>query len=114
MTGDELRALIAELEATYGSDVDFYAGRIWAMRDRFILGRILDNEIRHPEPPKVTREDKRGAALARRQKMHEMKASGMTHKKIAEAFGISSGRVGELLRQHGYWLRRQAMREASQ
>jgi phage terminase large subunit-like protein len=114
MTGDELRAMIAEIEAKHGADVDFHAGRVWAMQDRFILARILDNKMRWPEPPKMTREEKNKASLARRQKMHDMEKSGMTHKKIGEAFGISSGRVGQILMQHAYWLRRQAIKEASQ
>ena len=114
MTGDELRAMIAEIEAKHGADVEFYAGRVWAMRDRFILARILDNKMRWPEPPKMTREEKNKASLARRQKMRDMQQSGMTHKKIAEAFGISSGRVGQILMQYAFWLRRQAIKEASQ
>ena len=114
MTGDELRAMIAEIEAKHGADVDFYAGRVWAMRDRLILARILDNKMRWPEPTKMTREEKNKASLARRQKMHDMEKSGMTHKKIAEAFGISSGRVGQILFSYDRYLRRQAGREASE
>jgi DNA-binding NarL/FixJ family response regulator len=101
MTGDELRALIAKLEATYGSDVDFYAGRIWAMRDRFILGRILDNEIRHPKPPKTDkREILKKNAEARRVEIYEMAQSGAKQKDIAAKFGVSSTRIGELIRKH--------------
>lgn len=114
MTGDELRAMIAEIEAEHGADIDFNVGRVWAMRDRFILTRILDNQLRWPKPPKVTRVEKREAAIARRHKMHDMEKSGMTHKKIGEAFGISSGRVSQILMQHFFWLRRQATKEASQ
>jgi DNA-binding NarL/FixJ family response regulator len=101
MTGDELRALIAKLEATHGSDVDFYAGRIWAMRDRFILGRILDNEIRYPKQPKTDkRENLKKNAEARRVEIYEMVQSGVKQKDIAAKFGVSSTRIGQLIRKH--------------
>lgn len=118
MTGDELRAMIAEIEAKYGYDIDFYVGRVWAMRNQCVEIRFLNNEVRWPKSPNAAREEKleekRKAARARRQKMHDMKKSGMTHAKIGEAFGISGGRVGTLLIQHANWLRRQAVKETSE
>jgi hypothetical protein len=115
MTGDELRALIAELEATHGSDVDFYAGRIWAMRDRFILGRILDNEIRHPKPPKTDkRENLQKNSEARRVSMYEMLQSGAKQKDIAAKFGISAARTSELIRKHERILKRKQRMERDQ
>ena len=118
MTGDELRAMIAEIEAKHGSDFDFHVGRVWAMRNQSVVIRILNNKVRWPKQPNAAREEKleekRKAARARRQKMHDMKKSGMTHAKIGEAFGISGGRVGTLLIQHAKWLRRQAVKETSE
>lgn len=114
MTGDELRSMIAEIEAKHGPDVDFYAARVWAMRNRFILVRILDNEMRWPEKPKMTKEKRREAAISRRQQIYDMAKTKIPHKKIGEAFGVSSGRVGEILRQYNLHLRIKAMKEASE
>lgn len=115
MTGDELRAMISEIEARCGKNVTFHVGRVWAMdKKRFTLARILDDKIRWPEPAKVTIDEKRKASRARKQKMHDMAQSGMTHKKIADEFGISAGRVGQLLRSYDRFLCRCAENEASQ
>ncbi len=113
MTGDELRAMIAEIEGRHGADVNFCVGRVWAMRDRFILARILENKLRCPESLKAKRDDKDKEDLARKEKMHDMRKSGMTHKRIGEEFGISAGRVGEILRGYTRWLRHQAIQEVS-
>lgn len=112
MTGDELRALIAKLEATHGSDVDFHAGRIWAMRDRFILGRILDNEIRYPKQPKTDKkENLKKNAQARRVAMYEMLQSGVNRKDIAAKFCISVSRASQLILGHQRILQRKQKME---
>lgn len=118
MTGDELRAMIAEIEAKYGYDIDFYVGRVWAMRNQCIEIRFVNNEVRWPKPPnaawKEKLEEKRKIARARRQKMYDMKKSGMTHAKIGEAFGLSGSRVGQHLIRHARWLQSQATKETSE
>ncbi len=115
MTGDELRALIAKLEATHGSDVDFYAGRIWAMRDRFILGRILNNEIRYPKQPKTDKKESlKKNAEARRVTMYEMLQSGLKRKDIAAKFGISVSRASQMILGHERMLKRKQRMENEQ
>jgi DNA-binding NarL/FixJ family response regulator len=112
MTGDELRALIAKLEATHGSDVDFYVRRIWAMRDRSILCRISDNEIRYPKQPRTDKkENLKKNAEARRVAMYEMLQSGVNRKDIAAKFGISVSRTSQLILGHERILQRKQTME---
>ena len=112
MTGDELRALIAKIEATHGSDVDFYARQIWVMRDCLCLGRISDNEIRYPKQPKTDKKEKlKKNAEARRVAMYEMLQSGVKRKDIAAKFCISVSRTNQLILGHERSLQRKQKME---
>jgi hypothetical protein len=115
MTGDELRKLIANIEETHGADVDFHVGRLWAMRGRLIAVRVLENELRYPKSLKtLPRDVLKKNSETRKTAMYEMSQGGMTYKEIAGKFGISKGRVGQIVLRHKWKLERQQRMGVSQ